>query len=236
MKLISAGRWGLLWLTFNSAAFASTLTIQSQTFNIEQGGQFAAFLNGDEDNQFYIYCVDYRNFVAPPQTFDANISTVPNVGNTRYGTTASGSFSTAVTAPIGYSNAANRYLLAGWLTTQYIFGPGQNLGSRDIGIQNAIWTLLDVDGSIHSHGDESQWLSSAETWESHQTTNQLAAFASHVVIFTSENVAQAYGAGRYTTGVQEMIGVTNAVPEPMTFFLLGGGLSALGVIRRRKKQ
>jgi hypothetical protein len=233
MKLISTGRWGFLWLAFSSAAFATTLTIQSQTFNIEQGGQFSAFLNNEAERQFYIYCADYRNFVAPPQAFDANLSTLPSIGNTRYGTTPASSFSTVVPNPTIYSNAANRYLLAGWLTTQYVFGPGQNTGNRDVGIQNAIWTLLDVDGSIHSHGDESLWLSNAETWEAGQTANQLAALASHVVVYTSSNVAGVTGSGRYTTGVQEMIGV---VPEPTTFLLLGGGLSALGLIRRRKKQ
>ena len=235
-RLVRAGVWSLLPLAFSSAALATQFTVQSQTYNIDHAGEFSAFVNSDPAHQLFVFCVDYRNYVSPPQTFDANISTLPNVSNARYGTTPQGgfSFSTPVPNPTIYSDAANRYLLAAWLIKQYSFGPGQNLGNTDIGIQNAIWTLLDVDGSIHNHGDESLWLSNAKTWEAGQTATQLAAFANQVVIYTSSNVADLTGAARYTTGVQEMIGFT-AAPEPSALALLGSGLMALGLLRRRKR-
>lgn len=151
---------------------------------------------------------------------------------------ASFSYQTAPNA-MSLGNAMNRYLLAGWLTTQYDFTPGAGSGARDLGIQNAIWNLLDTNNVNNTDGAVGTWLNNATVWEAGQTAAALTAFASQVRIYTSTNVSpnsdlnNNHTGNRYTVGKQEMI---NVVPEPGVMMLVGSGLVTLGLLRRRKKQ
>jgi hypothetical protein len=77
----------------------------------------------------------------------------------------------------------------------------------------------------------STWISNAETWESGLSSQAKANFESSVRIFTSSDVSGTSIPDRYTTGKQEFITVT---PEPMALMLVGTGLVAVGILRRRK--
>ena len=227
---------GLLWLSFG-AAFGDTLYITGLTENVLEGGQFSAYLN-DPSHQLIVYCVDYRNDAGSPDT--VNISTplsLADIAATRYGTTPTASFS-FYTCNAALS-ALDRYILAGWLTTQYNFNSGVTLADEQI--QNAIWTLLTTNGdSQFPYWDQlgtGTWITQAENWENAAAINgSLSSFASSVRIYTSTNVAgnndltQDAGS-RYSTGMQEMIGT---VPEPETIAMMGIGLLGVGLYGRRR--
>ncbi len=227
---------GLLWLSFG-AAFGDTLYITGLTENVLEGGQFSAYLN-DPSQQLVVYCADYRNAEGTPDT--VNISTplsLADIAATRYGTTPTASFSYYTSAPA--LTALDRYVLAGWLTTQYNFTSGVTLADEQI--QNAIWSLLTTAGNGgFPFGDAlgtGTWITQSETWKAAAALNgTLTSFESSVRIYTSTNVAgnndltQDAGS-RYNTGMQEMIGT---VPEPDTIAMMGIGLLGIGLYGRRR--
>jgi hypothetical protein len=242
-KTIGTAIGGLLWLAFVAIGSASSLTIESQTLNIEQGGQFVADLNGNSADSFDVYCIDYRNDVTIPDTYFVNISTPSiSLADTRYGDTTDFSWNSISGSYVGstgneFGNAYDRYVMAGWLTTQY---NSDTKGAQDIGIQNAIWTLLDVNDAKFTSGDVDYWLQQAVNFMNNNPT-AFTSLASEIQIYTSTNVATATGSARYSTGEQEMITVLDpspspavlGAPEPAMFALVGIGLVALGAARRK---
>src|SRR5258708_15053212 len=144
-RFIRSSVFGLLWLAVGATAFASSLTIQDQNFNVNSGGRLDAYFSNPQ-SLFEVFCVDYRNYVSPPETYDATITNgLSNLSAARYGTTNQTDFQFQ-TVPVvqpdagqSLGDAVNRYLLAACLTTQYDFGPGANTGNQDLGIQTAIW-------------------------------------------------------------------------------------------------
>ncbi|MBZ5605553.1 MAG: PEP-CTERM sorting domain-containing protein [Acidobacteriia bacterium] len=237
--------WGLLWLAFSAASFATNLTITSQPENVNGGGEFVAYLDNNSNATFNVFCVDYRNDISGFNlSFPVNVSTLTSlgiptntdVGNTRYGTTPSGSFAFDTSSPDA-GTAQNRYLLAAYLTTQYDFSGGVN--AADYAIQDAIWTLLNVDGAQEwtlnsTQTDVNTAIQNAINWETGLSAQQLSDFAGRVEIFTSTDVAGATIPDRYAIGQQEYVTVTSATPEPAALALVGIGLVGLGLLRRRK--
>ncbi len=237
---------GLLWLAFSAVSFGDTLFDIGNIQNVNEGGQFSAYLNTPL-NQLIIYCVDYRNDTGSPDV--VNISTpdsLADIANTRYGTTPTAGFSFYTSGPA--LNALDRYVLAGWLTTQFDFGSGVTLSDEQI--QNAIWTLLSTNGTgdfpSGNVAGVGTWITQAETWETGAAlAGTLAQFESTIRIYTTVTVAgdndltQAAGS-RYAIGMQEMIGTeggggnTQSLPEPQTIAMMGAGLLALGLIRMRR--
>jgi hypothetical protein len=234
---------GLLWLTFSAAAFGSTLYITAFTENVDDGGQFLANL-GNSAQSFYVYCVDFQNGETTPS--QVNISTpntsTPDVASnfdgladTRYGAVPTSLFTYAGTGSTAI-NSAERYVLAGWLTTQYNFSSG--VTTADDQIQNAIWTLLNTTGSTSGFpfGDAAgtgTYLTQAINFFNTTPTAQLLQFESEIRVFTSTNVVT-YNGREWSpiSGTQEMITVT---PEPATLAMMGAGLLALGLFRKRMK-
>jgi hypothetical protein len=255
-KVISAAVGGLLSLACLGIGFAST------TFDVYQynytadgdGGGFVAYLNGNMSDPLEVYCVDYLNGVepGPPGTiYPVNIDTPDlgatddGLGDTRYGTTTAFSWnslsgSTIKSSGSEFGNAYDRYVMAGWLSTQY---SSYASGSTDAdGIQSAIWTLLDVNGATFtasSDGDVTYWLQQAVNFMSN--TSVFNNFASDVRVYTSTDVSSDdnlnFGTtgNRYQTGYQEMIGVMST-PEPAALALVGCGLVLIGALKRRRRR
>jgi hypothetical protein len=239
---------GLLWLTFSAAAFGSTLYITSYTEDVDDGGQFLANL-GNSAQSFYVYCVDFQNELGSPTPVDIstpNTSTPdvsPNFDGlalTRYGAVPTSVFTYDSTGPNAI-NSAERYVLAGWLTTQYNFSSG--VTTADDEIQNAIWTLLNTTGSTSGFpfGDGAgtgTYLQQALNFFNTTPTAQLLQFESEIQVFTSTNTVT-YNGSNWSpiSGTQEMIAVipNSSTPEPATLAMMGVGLLALGLFRKRMK-
>jgi hypothetical protein len=223
---------GLLWLSFSAFAFGDTLHITAYTENVIDGGQFTAFLASNPTQQLIIYCVDFQNDelnVSSVNVSTPNVTMPTSVALTRYGTTPTANFSYANTGP-GAIDAVERYVLAAWLTTQYNFSSG--VTTADDQIQNAIWTLLDTDGTSGFPFSDAlgtgTFLSQAVTWFNTQSSTSVQQFESKVRIYTSTNTTST------TNGSQEMIGVMST-PEPTTLAMLGAGLLGIGLFRKRIK-
>jgi hypothetical protein len=253
MKWVSkAAVGGLLWLSFG-AAFGTTLNISSHSENVDYGGQFTATLSSNPTQTLLIYCVDYANELVNGDS--VNIST-PNpavspdegLADTRYGQTPEADFSfynsgggslASGTAPL---TAFQRYVLAAYLITQYNF-PGGTVTPADLQIQNAIWTLLSVAGTSGFPGGDAagtgNYITQAEQWlgtEMATASGQanLATFESEIRIYTSTDTTPYTGPNSsYVSGSQEMISIVSNAPEPATFALLGAGLLAVGLFRKR---
>jgi hypothetical protein len=230
---------GLLWLTFSALAFGDTLTITGQPNSVEDGGQFTATLGSNPTQQIYVYCVDDLNFVnVPNPAFAVNVTDLANItevfDNTRYGQTPTASFSTP-TSPTSIGTAQDRYAMAAWLITQYNFASG--VTTADDQIQNAIWTLLDATGATYtSNGGVGAYITQAESWIGAEiTAGTLTAFENTVVIYSDTNIAGESDPARYTGTRQEMIGFNSSTPEPATVAMLGLGLVAIGMFRKRVK-
>jgi PEP-CTERM motif len=254
MKCIStAAVGGLLWLTFSAVAFGDTLIFSAQTENVDNGGQFSATLASNPSQTLLVYCVDYANDLLGVDAVNIstpNPSVSPDEGLvlTRYGQTPTADFSfynsgtgtlASGTAPL---TAFQRYVLAGWLITQYNFSSGVTTADKQI--QNGIWTLLTVNGtSGFPFGDaagDGNYITLAEQWLGTELATpagmaNLAAFESDIRIYTSTNTIPYTGPGTpFVSGNQEMIGITGT-PEPATLAMLGGGLLGIGLFRKRFK-
>lgn len=222
----------LIVLAGSASLFATPIMIQfkGQTFDIAGGGQFAARLSTDVTD-ISTYCVDFNNYINPSGTYNVNVSTLGDLSNTRYGTTSASAFTFQNAGGKSLGDAGQRYSEAAWLISQFDTAPGANGNSRDIGIQSAIWNILDASGERHTQGDWQTWMTNAAN----------SGGASNFRIITTTDVAGQSGSGRYHTGGQEMItlgGVPtiSQTPEPQSAVMLGLGglLIAAGVIRRRK--
>lgn len=258
---------GLLWLSFSAVTFGSTLfTISTQPNNIDGGGgEFTAYLGSTDTQNLLVYCVDDLNHIGVPSTNTDNITDLANMpaynvttnNFARYGETAPGSFTPVVmvdnpppSVTLSDATAQDRYAMAAWLTTQYIFpasGATNAQLATDDEIQNAIWTLLDATSAVHNTCPDSTISSStcasgvsteignAQTWINGQiSAGTLTAFENTVVIYSDANIASQSDPARYTGTTQEMIGFVST-PEPATLAMLGAGLLAFGLLGRRIK-
>jgi hypothetical protein len=239
---------GLLWLTFSVAAFGSTLTITSFTQNVDDGGQFLANM-GNPAQSFYVYCVDFQNGETTPVPVNISIpnTSTPDVApnydglaNTRYGAVPTALFTYDGTGPTAI-DAAERYVLAGWLITQFDFSSG--VTNADDQIQNSIWTLLNTTGTTTGFpfGDAAgtgTYLSQAISFFNTTPTAQLLQFESEVRVFTSTDVV-AYNGPDWSpvSGTQEMMAVipNTSTPESATIAMIGAGILTFSFFRKRMK-
>jgi hypothetical protein len=245
---------GLLWLSFSAIAFGDTLNFTGYTQLVDDGGQFTATLSSNPTQTLLVYCIDYADYLVSGESVFVStpnplVAPFAGLANTRYGQTPTADFSfynsgsgtlSSGTAPL---TALERYVLAAWLTQQFIFpvvsGPTT---TADDQIQNAIWTLLTVNGTsgfpFGNAAGDGTYIAQAEQWLGAESSSNLANFESEIRIYTSTNTVPytgAPGGPSWTSGSQEMITVMDPTPEPASLAMLGLGLVGIGLLRKRMK-
>jgi len=205
-----------------------------------------------------MFCVDFSNDVSIPDTnVGVNISTLvdnSNISDTRFGstpltfrsitygnTTLANQLAvddpSAVTILNGAS-ALQRYQMAAYLVSNYSFinnplptsnnyygGAGDQ---KDLGIQSAIWTILDAQGENYVPPTGSQdgaietWLINAANWLQSGDKSILSKFE----IVSDSRIAGSNNP--LNTGIQEFLTMApTTVPEPSFYGALAFGLGAL---------
>jgi len=192
------------------------------------GGRFRATLDGVP---VYVFCVDFNHSFQFGTTYSVDITPLYGdlAGQTRYGAVPLDGWN--------YANntytATQRYMMAAWLTTQYLpyFADWSSSSNRyqARGIQSAIWALLDPAGSPHapSAGNVNSWLQAAiSTIGQPNYDEPTDSFYRYFRVVSPSNPS--------ALRPQEFIVVVT--PEPASVLMLGGVLVLLGtglVLRRR---
>ena len=229
MRIRNIGSLAVLWLAFTGMSFGAPVLTFTSTFQVAGGGQFSAQLNGGPN--FDVFCADFNNTAVEGQM--VNIDTVNNLNDTRYGTTTD---TTKFSSFSGLGiTALQRYVMAGWLTTQFDMTKSTS-DADNLGVQTAIWNLLNVTGSGVAPllGNESTWINAAKTWLFNPAnTANVNLIKGELRIYTDVKVAGLSTPERYgpSNGSQEFIGL---VPEPSTYLMLGTGMALLGLVGRRR--
>ena len=192
------------------------------------GGRFRATLDG---TPVYVFCVDFSHNFRFGVAYSVDVTPLYGdlAAHTRYGAVPDDGWN------YGNStyNATQRYMMAAWLTTQYLlyFADWSNASNRHQarGIQSAIWTLLDPAGSPHapSGGNRNDWLQAAVTKIGQPDYDEPTDPFYRYFRVVSPSDPRALRP-------QEFIVVVT--PEPASVLMLGGVLMLLGtglLLRRR---
>lgn len=209
VALIALGFSGV----FSAPAAASILKVETQSFNVLDGGQFTATLDG---LGILMYCVDDKNYLAVPGEYEVNVSTMADLSKTRYGTTPTGSFFYGS----GLS-AYDRYISAAWLIGSYDLAVAANDQALDRGIQSSIWKMMTTDSQFGDNGGDLSWFNKAVQWVTTASISERSAVAAKIRIIDSVSVASAALPQKYGVGMQEQI---TFIPEPGTWLTLSIGL------------
>ena len=194
-------------------------------------------VNGANDGQYYVspytgtmnkqtvtlFCVDVLNEVNFGQTWQANVTNLGSAiqnndfSQTRYG---------GVTSSQVYSNAAQAYWEAAWLTTQFGSDP-----SKYIDLQYALWYLMQKGttnpnlAKYDTAGAQAALDTAAYEYNNYYNSNDLNDF----LIVT--NTSSANNPLALTGQVQEFLVVT---PEPGTFAMVACAMLALVITLLRR--
>lgn len=227
------------------------------------GGEFG----GNIANQYIdVFCVDFANDVSIPSSHAVNLTPIAagtqlNT-DTRFGSVTSGGWrlvqdylpagsstlSTSVEDTINNASALARYEMAAYLISNYTFfnaPPPQHSDayygdSTNLGIQNAIWAILDPTSdlylppdSLSQSGDITTWLTNAANWLPTANTEAGQQLLSRFRIVSDVQIA---GSSTPTqVGIQEFLTAT-PVPEPSFYVVLTAGLAVLLLAARRKRR
>ena len=231
-KLRKVLLFGLLGVVLAAYADPVTLVVYSADPRVNVGGlgggRFRAELDGVP---VYVYCVDFNHRFSTGTTYWVVVTPLYGdlAGQTRYGAVPDDGWNYANTL----YTATQRYMMAAWLTTQYLpyFADWSNASNRHQarGIQSAIWTLLDPAGSPHapSGGNRNDWLQAAVTKIGQPDYDEPTDPFYRYFRVVSPSDPRALRP-------QEFIVVVT--PEPASVLMLGGVLMLLGtglLLRRR---
>jgi hypothetical protein len=226
------------------------------------GGGFGGSITNNTTNQTSIatmFCDDFANDVVLGNSYAVNVTPIPLTGtlaNTRFGgfgpsgftpvednlPAGSPALNPGVAAKIDDATALQRYQMAAFLISNYSFFdtlPAQSTAyfsdSQDLGIQTAIWAILDPSNSpdlapsnlnnhpVNNSGDIVSWLNAAAAFVPTQQ------FLNSFAIVSDVNIVNGQG------GIQEFIAAA-PVPEPSFYLVLAAGLAVVFWAARRKRQ
>jgi len=115
--------------------------------------------------------------------------------------------------------------LTGVLYTPFTFGYNISVQDPDKYIAIATWELDAILGSGTKTLNTTINLNPNQVWTGHATSIDVAVTVTPSLAFGMSSVTDAYIQADVPTGI----------PEPSTYALFGGGLLALGIVRRRRK-
>ena len=220
-RMHQVGLFALLWLTMSAVALATPIVTVSnvgQDFNILNGGEFHATINGSTVEMF---CIDWLNYLTDP-TYNAYLSDSSDLSHTRYGNTAPANF---LVDPVNPDlTALQRYTMVAYIISTYSLNPANY--QQDAYRQEAIWNLMTptgVSSTPPGYGDSNVAAVITAALAYKDDASLRAAFR----VVTSTTTTS------YGTGQQEFM-YLNSVPEPGTYALIGLGLTGIGLLRRRR--
>lgn len=237
------------------------------------GGGFTSTLNGSTAMMFCVDFSN--DVSIPDSNVKVNISTVTNGSNltdTRFGnvptdpvsgstvtytywrpvSAVDSSLSSADQLTIDKASALQRYQMAAYLVSNYSFyskplptGNVYNSGADDLGIQSAIWAIMDAQGEAYSaptgtqDGSVDKWLHNAAVWLNSGSKSLLSNFeiVSDACIPTDVGCSHD-SSSPLNRGIQEFLvdAPPSAVPEPSFYGALAFGLGALVWRSRRERK
>jgi hypothetical protein len=191
------------------------------------GGRFRATLDG---TPVYVFCVDFSHNFRFGVAYSVDVTPLYGdlAAHTRYGAVPDDGWN------YGNStyNATQRYMMAAWLTTQYLpyfsdwSKPPNRYQAR--GIQSAIWALLDPAGSPYppSAGNRNDWLQAAiATIGQPNYDEPTDSFYRYFRVVSPANPA--------ALRPQEFIVVVT--PEPASVLTLAGAMALTAVVLLRRR-
>jgi hypothetical protein len=192
------------------------------------GGRFQAVLGNDP---VHVYCIDFSHYFKFNSPYWVDVTPLYGdvAGQTRWGSVGISGWTFAN----NQFTALQRYMMAAWLTTQYLpffanwSDPNSQYQAK--GIQSAIWALLDPSGVPNppASGNRDYWLQQAMHTITLPDYDEATDPFYRYFRVVSPQIPTA------NTPQEFIIQVT---PEPASFVLITGALGWLGLTRLRQRR
>ncbi|MGJ5818302.1 PEP-CTERM sorting domain-containing protein [Paludibaculum fermentans] len=209
-----------------------SVNIQNESLAVLSGGGFGGTLEGYST---YFWCVDWENFVAgPPDSYSANVVALSDWTATEKNQVQKGNNTNwALNPPV--LSSLQRYQVAAYLLTQ--MATFQNLAKQtgaaltaDQNLQASIWKVLNI-GTPSAASPAVANMSPLNAAISYVQSNPTYGFGTFAVVSGVSLNGDLTRTKKQTFLVQIEAA---QVPEPGTYALMGLGLGALALIRKRK--
>ncbi|MBN9662182.1 MAG: PEP-CTERM sorting domain-containing protein [Acidobacteria bacterium] len=208
------------------------VVIQNEDLQVLTGGGFGGTLAGINT---YLWCVDWEDYIAgPPDAYKANVVALGDWTPAQRAQVQKGNNTNWAVDPPALS-ALQRYQVAAYLLSQMVTfqtltpQTGATL-TADQNLQNSLWKILNLGAPSYPSPMPSNLgpLNAAIAYvQSHPTYG----FGSFAVVsgISSDGVLGRTKKQTFLVAIQPA-----SVPEPGTYALMGLGLGALALLRKRK--